>query len=112
ANSAVASGTYTLTLTAASPSFSPAPGSYTSAQSVTLSDTTPGAVIYYTTDGPTTPTISSAQYTTGTPLLISATTTIQAIAVASGYANSAVASGTYTLTLTAASPSFSPAPGS
>ena len=46
---------------AASPTFSPAPGSYTSAQSVTLLDTTSGAVIYYTTNG-TTPTVSSAKY--------------------------------------------------
>ncbi|MGH9586001.1 MAG: chitobiase/beta-hexosaminidase C-terminal domain-containing protein, partial [Acidobacteriaceae bacterium] len=36
---------------AAVPSFMPAPGSYTSAQSVTLSDTTKGASIFYTTDG-------------------------------------------------------------
>jgi CubicO group peptidase (beta-lactamase class C family) len=81
---------------AATPTFSPAAGTYTSAQSVTLSDTTPGAVIHYTTNG-TTPTVSSAQYIAGTPLSISATTTIQAIAVASGYANSTVASGTYTV---------------
>ena len=58
---------------------------------------TPGAVIYYTTNG-TTPTTSSAKYTPGTPLQISSTTTIEAIAVASGYGNSAVSSGTYTIT--------------
>ena len=74
---------------AASPTMSPAPGTYTSAQSVTLSDTTPGALIYYTLNG-TTPTTSSAQYSPGTPLQISATTTVEAIAVASGYSNSAV----------------------
>ena len=45
---------------AASPTMSPAPGTYTSTQSVTLSDTTTGAVIYYTLNG-TTPTTSSAQ---------------------------------------------------
>jgi hypothetical protein len=100
ANSAVGTAVYTIgtgTTVAATPTFSPAAGTYTSAQSVTLSDTTPGAIIYYTTNG-TTPTVSSAQYIAGTPLSISATTTIQAIAVASGYANSAVTSGTYTLT--------------
>jgi hypothetical protein len=75
---------------------SPAPGTYTSAQSVTLSDTTPGAVIYYTLNG-TTPTTSSAQFSPGTPLQISSSTTVEAIAVASGYSNSAVSSATYTI---------------
>jgi hypothetical protein len=98
---------------AASPTFSPAPGSYVGTQAVTLSDTTPGALIYYTTNG-TVPTTASAQYTAGTPLQISATTTIQAMAAASGYTNSNVSSGTYTITAqpVAASPTFSPAPGS
>jgi len=82
---------------AAAPTFSPAPGNFGSAQSVTLSDTTPGTVIYYTTNG-TTPTTSSAQYSPGTPIPVSTTTTIEAIAAASGYSNSAVASGTYTIT--------------
>ena len=80
--------------TAASPTFSPAPGSYTTAQSVVLADSTPGALIYYTTNG-TTPTLSSALYSSGTPLQISSTTTIEAIAVASGYGNSTIASATY-----------------
>ena len=95
ANSAVASGTYTITLpTAATPTFNPAPGSYGSPQSVILSDTTPGAVIYYTTNG-TQPTTGSSVYIA--PIQVSTTTTIQAMAVASGYNNSAVASGTYTI---------------
>ena len=34
----------------AAPTFSPAAGTYSSTQSVTLSDATPGATIYYTTD--------------------------------------------------------------
>ena len=76
----------------ATPTFSPAPGAYGLAQSVTLADTTPGAVIYYTTNG-TAPTIQSAVYTG--PIQISATTTIQAIAVASDSNNSAIAAGTY-----------------
>ncbi len=80
--------------TAASPTLSPSPGSYTTTQTVTLSDTTPGAVIHYTTDG-TTPTAGSASYSA--PLQISTSTTVEAIAVASGYTNSAVSSGTYTI---------------
>jgi len=80
--------------TAATPSFSPAPGSYTSALNVTLSDTTAGAAIYYTTDG-STPTPSSTRYTSAIP--VSSTTTIKAVAVATGYTNSAVAAGTYVI---------------
>jgi Chitobiase/beta-hexosaminidase C-terminal domain len=104
-NSAVAVGTYTISAqpVAATPTFSPAPGTYTSAQSVTLSDTTAGAAIYYTTNG-TPPTTSSTQYVSGTPLSISATTTIEAIAVASGYTNSAVAVGTYTISASGTTP--------
>jgi len=111
-NSAVASATYTITATpqAATPTFSPAGGTYTSTQNVTLSDTTSGASIYYTTDG-TTPTTSSTLYTA--PISVSATKTIKAIATASGYTTSAVASATYTISATpqAATPTFSPAGG-
>jgi hypothetical protein len=108
-NSDVVSGTYTINLpNVATPTFSPTPGTYTSVQTVTLSDTTPGAVIHCTTDG-STPTQNSAVCTT---LTVGTTATINAIATASGYNNSALASGTYTIILPAAMPSFSPAPGS
>ena len=56
-NSAVASAAYTITpqspppTTVSTPTFSPAAGAYTSAQSVTISDATSGATIYYTTNG-------------------------------------------------------------
>lgn len=90
--------------TVATPAFSVAGGSYTSTQTVTISDATGGATIYYTTDG-TTPTTSSTKYTG--PVTIGSTKTLKAIAIASGYTNSAVASATYTITLTAATPVFS-----
>ena len=113
-SSAVASGTYTISAlpAAATPTFSPPPGTYTGTQQVALSDATSGAVIYYTTNG-TTPTTASAQYVSGTPLSVGATETLKAIAVASGYTTSAMASGTYTISATAvaATPTFSPAPG-
>ena len=96
-NSNVASATYTINLpVVATPTFSPAPGVYNSAQSVSLSDTTTGASIYYTTDG-STPTSKSNLFTAGMPIAVPSTTTIKAIATESGDANSAIASGTYTL---------------
>lgn len=79
---------------AAAPVLSPAPGNYNAIQSVTLSDTTPGAVIYYTTNG-TTPTLNSSVYSGA--ITVGATTTIQAIAAAPNYTNSAVTTGTYSL---------------
>jgi hypothetical protein len=101
-NSSVASATYALTLApAATPVFTPAAGTYTSAQSVTVSDATPGANIYYTTDG-TTPTASSALYSG--PIPVATNTTIQAIAVGSG-SPSALGSATYAINLPA--PAFS-----
>jgi len=112
-NSNVATATYTVNLpAAATPTFSPAPGTYTAAQSVALSDLTTGAAIYYTTNG-TTPTTASTLYSPSSLIAVSSTTTINAIAVATGYSNSGVATGTYTINLpAAATPTFSPAPGS
>ena len=79
----------------ATPTFSLGAGTYTSAQSVAISDATSGATIYYTTNG-TTPTTSSTRYTG--PITVSSTETLEAIAVATGDTNSAVASATYTIT--------------
>jgi N-acetylneuraminic acid mutarotase len=108
-NSAVASATYTIpTPTAATPIISPAEGTYSSALSVTITDSTPGATVYYTTDG-TTPTASSTPYTAA--ITVPATETIEAIAIAPGFTNSIVSTATYTLNLTAATPVISPAAG-
>ncbi|MGA3264045.1 MAG: chitobiase/beta-hexosaminidase C-terminal domain-containing protein [Terracidiphilus sp.] len=92
---------------AATPAFSPVAGTYSSVQTVTISDTTPGAVIYYTTNG-STPATNSTHYST--PITVSTNETIEAIATASGYITSAVGSAAYTLQVSA--PTFSPAGGS
>ncbi len=89
------------------PTFSPAAGAYTSAQSVTIASTTSGASIRYTTDG-STPTETNGTLYTG-PVLISANTTLAAIAYKSGSTDSPVTTGTYTITLPAAA--ASPASG-
>jgi hypothetical protein len=107
-SSAAGSATYTINLPAATPTFSPAGGNYTSAQTVTIGTTTPSATIYYTTNG-STPTTSSAVYAGS--LTVSSTETVQAIAVASGYSTSAAGSATYTINLSAATVTFSPAGG-
>lgn len=80
--------------TTAAPSFSPGGGTYTAAQTVTITDATPNATVYYTSDG-STPTTASPIYSK--PILISSTTTLKAIATAAGFANSAVTSATYTI---------------
>src|SRR5258708_2423819 len=80
----------------AAPTFSPAAGTYTSAQSVTISSTTSGAAIRYTTDGSTPTSTTGTVYTSA--VSIGSTTTLKAIAYKSGMTDSAVTSGTYTIT--------------
>lgn len=64
-----------------------------SGTTATISCSTSGATIYYTTNG-NTPTTSSTQYSS--PITLSAACTIKAIAVKSGMNNSSVASQSYT----------------
>ena len=108
APSAVGSAAYNMPTAAATPTFSPAGGAYTAAQKVTIGSSTSGATVYYTTGGAT-PTSSSTKYTA--PVTVAATETLKAIAVASGYTTSGVASATYTINLPAATPTFAPAAG-
>jgi len=100
----VTSATYTTETPAATPVFSLAAGTYIAAQSVTITDATAGATIYYTTNG-TAPTAASTKYTGA--ISVAATETIEAIAVATGHTNSAIASAKYTIVLTVATPVFS-----
>jgi chitinase len=103
-----ASATYTIGNIVATPIFSPAEGTYTSPQSVTISSSTSGATIRYTTNG-SEPTASSMLYTA--PLSVSATTTLKAKAFKSGVADSSTSSATYTIGNIVATPTFSPAGG-
>jgi hypothetical protein len=96
-NSAVGSAAYVINGPAANPAFSPVGGSYSAVQTVTISDATPGASIYYTTDGVTTPTTNSTLYSGA--ISVGSTETIQAIAVAPNYTSSTIASATYTINL-------------
>lgn len=97
------------TAAVAAPVFNPAPGTYNSTQTVAISCATTGAIIRYTTDN-SEPTASSTAY--ASPLTISATTSIKAKAFKSGMADSATASGTYTInTNVVTAPTFSPAGG-
>ena len=92
--SAVASASYTIKGTVATPEFSVEPGAVNSGTSVTISCATEGAKIYYTTDG-TEPTASSTEYTDA--ISITEAVTFKAIAVKSGMNDSAVASVSYTI---------------
>ncbi len=77
---------------AATPSISLASGVYSNAQTLTITDVTPGATIYYTTDG-SAPTMSSTVYTGA--LTVSSAETLEAIAAAPGYLASSAAIANY-----------------
>jgi hypothetical protein len=90
--SPVATAVYTLQV--ATPMFSPSGGTYSTVQPVTISDATPGASIFYTTDG-TTPTSNSTPYTGA--IQVASSQTLQAIGIAAGFTDSAIASQAYTV---------------
>ena len=104
-NSAVASGVYTIQC--ATPTFTPAAGTFTTSTTVTITTATSGASIRYTTNGTTPSSTVGTVYSSA--VSITATSTLQAIAYKTGLSNSAVASGVYTIQC--AAPSFSPAAG-
>jgi hypothetical protein len=93
---------------AAAPVIAPNGGAFSTSQSVTLSTTTASADIYYTLDG-SVPTPSSTLYSS--PITISTTTTLNAVATASGYVQSGVSSATFSFPEVAPIPTFSPVAG-
>jgi hypothetical protein len=90
--SAPSTATFTSTSTVANPVPSLAAGTYSGAQTLTLTDATPGATIYYTLNG-VTPTTASSVYKT--PLPVQVSETLQAIAIAPGLFNSSVLTAAY-----------------
>jgi len=82
--------------TVATPIIGPAGGTFNREIDVHLYCTTSGATIYYTTNG-TTPTTSSAVYTSQIVLTGKGSKTVKAMATKSGYVNSAVATANYTI---------------
>jgi Chitobiase/beta-hexosaminidase C-terminal domain len=95
ASSNVAVATYTIA--ANNPTFSPGSGTYPSAQSVTISNTTAGVTIYYTTNG-SIPTTSSTSCSNPCAITIATTETVKAIAAGNGVSQSGVAFATYAIT--------------
>src|ERR1039457_1621307 len=83
---------YGLQLFMDTPVISPAGGAFTNAVTITISDTSPGASIYYTLDG-TTPTAASILYTG--PFVLTSNAVVQAIAIQSGAVSSAVNSASF-----------------
>ncbi len=92
--SAAASATYSSASVTANPVFSLAGGSYSGPQTLTFSDITSGASIYYTVDG-SSPTTSSPLYAGA--IAISTSEQVQALAVAPGLVSSATVSQSYTI---------------
>ena len=80
--------------TVATPAFSVASGAVVSGTSVTITCSTEGAKIYYTTDG-TKPTAESTEYTSA--ISVTSAVTLKAIAVKDGMNDSVVASVSYTI---------------
>ena len=83
------------TIQCATPTFTPAAGTYGAAQTVTISTTTGGATIRYTTNGTTPSSTVGTVYSS--PVSITATSTLQAIAYESGMPTVPWPSGVYTI---------------
>ena len=77
---------------------------------MTITCLTDGVTIYYTTDG-TTPNSGSTAYNPASKPTITSACTIKAIGIKDGLSDSEVAEATYTIAAPCATPTFSPAAG-
>jgi unsaturated rhamnogalacturonyl hydrolase len=95
----------------ASPTFNPTGGTFSSPQNVTISTTTAGASIRYTTDGSTPSETAGTLYSS--PVSIGSNATLKAIGFKSGMTDSAVISATYTISINkqVVAPAFTPGGG-
>jgi hypothetical protein len=105
---AVASAAYVINVPTATPTFSPAGGTYTSAQIVGITSATPGATIYYTTNGSR---ANSESPVYSGPITVSTTLSVRAIAIAPGHKTSDEALASFTIDPPPAAPTFSPTGG-
>lgn len=106
--SLISSETYTIHGTVADPIFDPSGGTYSQPIEVLIMCDTPGAIIYYTTDG-SEPNQTSLQFDTLVP--VSTSCTLKAKAYKQGWASSQTSSANYTITGRVATPEFSPPGG-
>ncbi len=93
--------------TVATPAFSVSAGSYTSSVALSITSSTSGASIRYTTDGSAPTSSSGTLYSAA--ITISSTQTIKAIAFKTGWNDSEVASATYTISSSPSTYSYSKA---
>ncbi len=92
--SSVSSATFTFIGQTPPVTFTPAGGTYLNAQSVTISDTDASAKIYYTTDG-SVPSASSNLFVS--PIQVTVSETIKAIAIDPGQQNSNIGTAAYVI---------------
>ena len=88
---------------ATGPVFSPSGGSYNGATPVTISNSSPGTTVFYTTDG-SVPTAASNVYVG--PVILTSNTTLQALAMDAGLRASPITSSNYTITGGTSAPAF------
>lgn len=109
-SSLTAWGAYTLKVP--TPVLNPAGGSYTSAQTVTLTNGEAGVEMHYRTDGQE-PTLADPIVASGGTIAVSESATVKVIGSKAGWSNSDTARGTYLILLgTVATPVAAPPAGS